>query len=81
MTTADGALAIRDTDASIGDLCDWGCACSAVLHIDDSGATATTNFRLTSFPMLRTRWPVWNGLPMVTSDRGMVLSSGPAALT
>jgi hypothetical protein len=46
--------------ASVGDVCDLGCACSALLCVDRAGATANTaanttatiNARLVSFPAL-----------------------------
>jgi len=51
-------------DVSIGDLCDLGCACSALLHVENGGAAATI---ITGFPMLRASWPMLNGLPTVPS--------------
>src|SRR5262249_37966248 len=39
---------VRPDHASIGDMCDLGCVCPALLHVDKSGTTATTNARLTS---------------------------------
>src|SRR5262249_1803291 len=36
---------VRPDHASIGDMCDLGCVCPALLHFDKSGTTATTNAR------------------------------------
>src|SRR5262249_32118869 len=40
-------------DPYVGDTCDLSGVGSTLSHVDNSGVTATSNARLTSFPMLR----------------------------
>jgi hypothetical protein len=59
----------------MGDLFDLGSACSALLHVDKSGATATAKARLTRFPRLRLSSPMLNGVRTVPSACTSVLSA------
>ena len=64
-----------DFEIYLGHRFDLGSACSALLHVDKSGATATAKARLTRFPRLRLSSPMLNGVRTVPSACTSVLSA------
>jgi hypothetical protein len=66
--------------ASFGDprdTCDLGGVGSALSHVDNSGVTATSNARLTSFPMLRIVVPYVVGRRNALSSPEAMLPKAP----